>query len=111
MAAIVEHDGLGHVGVIAGSLALQSGAFGLVLHWLHQDLLGLRGDVGDDFAADVHRLETTMPATTASASPGSRPTRGAEHLRHRAVASPTVASSGARSPDREIRRADEGSVR
>jgi hypothetical protein len=58
----------GTVGVIAGLLALQSGAFGLVLHWLHQDLLGLRSDVGTvrsdlgDLRADVHALETRMLA-------------------------------------------------
>ena len=49
----------GTIGVIAGLLALQSGAFGLVLHWLHQDLLGLRADLGE-LRTDVHRLETTM---------------------------------------------------
>jgi hypothetical protein len=49
----------GTIGVIAGLLALQSGAFGLVLHWLHEDLLGLRGDLAT-LRADVNRIETTM---------------------------------------------------
>jgi hypothetical protein len=49
----------GTIGVIAGLLALQSGAFGLVLHWLHQDLLGLRDDLGT-LRTDVHRLETKL---------------------------------------------------
>jgi hypothetical protein len=62
----------GTVGVIAGLLALQSGAFGLVLHWLHQDLVDLRGEMRGEFGilraeigtvrGDVHRLEVNVLA-------------------------------------------------
>jgi hypothetical protein len=72
----------GTIGVIAALLALQSGAFGLVLHWLHQDLLGLRGEIGTlradlgTLRADVHRLEASVLADH-----GQRIARLEAHLR------------------------------
>jgi hypothetical protein len=48
----------GTIGVIAALLALQSSAFGFVLHRLHEDLVGLRGEVAT-LRGDLHRLETS----------------------------------------------------
>jgi hypothetical protein len=55
---------------MAALLTLQSAAFGLVLSWLRNDLVGLRGEVaavGTEFHADlaevrsdIRRLEETL---------------------------------------------------